>query len=384
MSSSSLETLAAENAALRRAVTLLHDVSRLVHGALELEATCYAVLTGVSAGVGLGFNRAMLFLLKSPRGVLEGAMGVGPADRDEADRVWKALEAGADDLPTLYDTGLRARQASSPLDVLVRRQRVALDGRSLVARALRERRLVHAAQDDDDLGGLFDLSTGLATPLIGADGPVGVLYADNKFTRRPTDAVTEYVLSLVGDQAARAVENARRFEKAAQAARTDALTGLGHHGALMEHLGHTVAEASDSGEPLSLVMLDLDNFKRVNDHLGHLAGDALLVGLSARLRHALRPTEAAYRFGGEEFCVVLPGLPLTAAQGVAERLRRVVADAPFALGGGRTEPITCSLGVAQLTGGMTVPGLVDAADGALLAAKRTGKNRVVSAGSAAA
>jgi diguanylate cyclase (GGDEF)-like protein len=345
---------------------------------LEAE-NCYAVLTGVSAGVGLGFNRAMLFLLKSPRGALEGTMGVGPADRDEADRVWKALEAGADDLSALYDAGLRARQAGSPLDGLVRRQRVALEGRSLVARALRERRLVHASPDDDDLGGVFDLSTGLATPLIGADGPVGVLYADNKFTRRATDPVTAYVLSLVGDQAARAVENARRFEKTARAARTDALTGLGHHGALMEHLTHAVADADASAEPLSLVMLDLDNFKRVNDHLGHLAGDALLVGLSARVRHTLRATETAYRFGGEEFCVVLPGLRLDAAQAVAERLRHVVADEPFALGPGRTEPITCSLGVAQWRPGLSAPGLVDAADGALLEAKRGGKNRVVTA-----
>ncbi|MDX2010539.1 MAG: sensor domain-containing diguanylate cyclase [Myxococcaceae bacterium] len=374
-----LDDLEQENAALRRAVTLLHDVSRLVHGALELEATCYAVLTGVSAGVGLGFNRAMLFLLKSPRGVLEGAMGVGPADRDEADRVWKALEAGADDLSTLYDAGLRARQASSPLDALVRRQRLPLGGGSIVARALRERRLVHAREDDDDSSGLFDLSTGLATPLIGADGPVGVLYADNTFTRQATDAVTQHVLSLVGDQAARAVENARRFEKTARAARTDALTGLGHHGALMEHLAHAVTDADSTGEPLSLVMVDLDNFKRVNDHLGHLAGDALLVGLSARLRHSLRPTETAYRFGGEEFCVVLPGAGLEAANAVAERLRRVVADEPFALSPGRAEPITCSLGVAQWRPPDAVPALVEAADRALLEAKRSGKNRVVSA-----
>lgn len=371
-----LEQLERENAALKHAVTLLHEVSRLVHGALELEATCYAVLTGVTAGVGLGFNRAMLFLKdRAERGVLEGTMAVGPADRDEADRVWKAIEATEHDLPTLHEAGLSARNAHAPIDLQVRRTRVRVDGGSVVARAFRERRLVHAAAGQEDLGGLLDLSTGLAAPLTGTDGVVGVLYADNRFTGVQSDAVIDHVFSLVADQAARAVENARRFEREAHAARTDALTGLGHHGALMEHLAAAVQQAEPGA--LSLVMVDLDDFKRVNDRYGHLAGDALLAGLANRLRSAVRDAESIYRYGGEEFSVVLHGLGADAARTTAERLRRVVADEPFRVSDEQRLAVTCSLGVVAWAAGMGVHEFVDAADQALLTAKRTGKNRVV-------
>lgn len=366
-----------ENAALRHAVQVLHEVSQLVHGALEFESTCYAVLTGVTAGVGLGFNRAMLFLLRDGHVVLEGTMAVGPADREEADRVWKALEQHRHDLPTLHEAGLTARSSKSVLDARVRLHHVHLRGDSIVARALKESRLVRGVAGGDDLDGLLDLETGLAAPLIGSDGPVGVLYADNRFTARQPDAVIEHVLALVGDHFARAVENARRFEREARAARTDALTGLGHHGALMEHLALAVTEANERNRPLSVVMADLDDFKGVNDKFGHLAGDALLAGLSARLRNHLRSTETPYRYGGEEFAVVLPGEDFETARSVAERIRRAIADQPFSLTDGFVVPMTCSLGVAQLKPGMSLHAFIDAADQALLNAKRAGKNRVL-------
>ncbi|MBE2248946.1 MAG: sensor domain-containing diguanylate cyclase [Myxococcus sp.] len=373
----SIDALQRENAALRRAVELLNEVSQLVHGALEFEATCYAVLTGVTAGVGLGFNRAMLFLTGPEHSLLQGTMAVGPADREEADRVWRAIESNPHDLPTLHEAGSTARRSNSVLDARVRAQQVRIGGSSLLARALTERRLARAEPGEDDLDGLLDLDTGLAAPLIGTDGPVGVLYADNRFTARKPDPVIEHVLRLVGDHFARAVENARRFEREARAARTDALTGLGHHGALMEHLGRAVTDAAESRQPLSLVMADLDAFKAVNDRYGHLAGDTLLAGLSARLRNHLRSNETPYRYGGEEFAVVLPGEDLKTARAVAERVRRAVADQPFALTGSLALPVTCSLGVAQYQQGMTVHAFVDAADQALLVAKREGKNRVV-------
>lgn len=371
-----LEQLERENAALRHAVLLLHEVSNLLHGSLEVEAACYAVLTGVSAGVGLGFNRAMLF--QTSRGdpsVLEGTMAVGPADELEADRVWREIEAGNDDLRTLYQAGLIARDAHAAIDRQVREVRVALSGRSLLARAMREDRLVQGQAGDDELEGLLDVATGVAAPLKGH----GVLYADNRFTQRRCSPEIAQVFGLVADHAGRALENARRFEREARAARTDALTGLGHHGALMEQLAPAVRDAHALGRPLSLVMIDLDNFKGVNDRLGHLAGDALLAGLAARLRSHLRAPEQAFRYGGEEFSLVLPGTNELAANTVAERIRGVVADEPFPVADGQSLQVTCSLGVVQLRAKMTVLELVDAADRALLDAKRSGKNRVVTA-----
>jgi diguanylate cyclase (GGDEF)-like protein len=360
-------------------VLLLHEVSNLLHGALEVEAACYAVLTGVTAGVGLGFNRAMLFQTsRVDPAVLEGTMAVGPADEEEADRVWRQIEAGHDDLHTLYQAGLIARDAHAPIDRQVRAVRLRLDGGSLVARAMREGRLVHGEGVEDEHG-LLDLATGVAAPLKGANGMVGVLYADNRFTQRRCSPEVAQVFGLVADHAGRAVENARRFEREARAARTDALTGLGHHGALMERLAVAVEEARASARPLSLVMIDLDNFKGVNDRLGHLAGDALLAGLAARLRTHLRAGELAFRYGGEEFSLVLPGVEAPAANAIAERIRKAVADEAFPVADDQSLRVTCSLGVVRLRPEMSVLELVDAADQALLEAKRTGKNCVVQA-----
>lgn len=378
MTQDRIDHLERENKALRDAVLLLHEVSNLLHGSLEVEAACYAVLTGVTAGVGLGFNRAMLFQTsRSDPSVLEGTMAVGPADEDEKDRVWKQIEAGQHDLRTLYQAGLVARDAHAPIDRQVRAVRLRADGGSLLSRAMREGRLVHGEGSQDSLEGLLDLHTGLAAPLKGADGVVGVLYADNRFTGKRCSPEVAQVFGLVADHAGRAVENARRFEREARAARTDALTGLGHHGALMERLALAVTEARVSGRPLSLVMIDLDNFKGVNDRLGHLAGDALLAGLAERLRAHLRAGELAFRYGGEEFSLVLPGVDAASANAIAERVRRAVADEPFAVADGQSLRVTCSLGVVRLQPEMSVLALVDAADQALLDAKRSGKNRVV-------
>lgn len=372
-----LEALERENAALRHAIVLLHEVSNLLHGSLEVEAACYAVLTGVTAGVGLGFNRAMLFEVdRADPKRLVGMMAVGPADEVEADRVWRAIERGQDSLPALYQSGLAARDAHAPLDRQVRTLR--LDDASILSTALGEGRLVEATEEDDDLDGLLHLSTGVAAPLKGANGMLGVLYADNRFTERKCSAEVAQIFALVADHAGRAVENARRFEREAQAARTDALTGLGHHGALMERLTGAVADARANEQPLSLVMIDLDNFKGVNDHFGHLAGDELLAALAARLKAHARTGSMAFRYGGEEFTLVLPGVDVVTATAIAERVRLAVADEPFIIGGTR-RAVTCSLGVAALSPGMTVHSFVDAADQALFRAKRSGKNRVVEA-----
>ena len=102
--------LEGENESLRAAILLLHRIANLVRTPVELEPTCYALLTGVTAGVGLGLNRAMLLLVdEEDRRRLKGVAAVGPADRQEADRVWRSIEAHAPDLETLHEAGDRLR-----------------------------------------------------------------------------------------------------------------------------------------------------------------------------------------------------------------------------------------------------------------------------------
>lgn len=378
-----------ENVALRRAITLLHRIANLSRESLELRPVCYATLTGVTAGVGLGLNRAMLFLaeplvhegaIERPdaapeRPGLHGVAAVGPIDRAEADRVWKSIEAEDPDLHTLYEAGVRAGDDPDALDHHVRKAWVDLAGDSRVARAFEEQRVV-TSEGDDDLGGLLDPATAIAAPLRGRLGVHGVLYADNLFTGQPVDEITALVFGMVADHTARAIENARRYEDVARAARTDALTGLGHHGALMEALGTAILEAQHTATPLSVAMIDLDDFKAVNDTYGHPLGDKLLMEVAERLRRAAR-IGSVFRYGGEEFAVLLPRAPEDDAVGAAERLRLAVCERPVDVGDERALTVSCSVGVATLAPGQNAAALIDVADQALLRAKAQGKNRVV-------
>jgi diguanylate cyclase (GGDEF)-like protein len=248
-------------------------------------------------------------------------------------------------------------------------------GASRVALALQRLEVVTAG-GDDDLGGLLDPATGVAAPLRGRLGVHGVLYADNRFTGTPIDEVTALVFGMVADHAARAIENARRYEDVARAAKTDALTGLGHHGALVDALTTAVLDAQHASTPLSVAMIDLDGFKAINDTHGHPLGDRLLMEVAERLRCTARQG-SVFRYGGEEFSVLLPGAGMGDALQAAERLRIAVCEHPFELGQGRTLAVTCSLGVATLVPGAGAAELVEAADRALLRAKAEGKNRVV-------
>ncbi len=371
------QRLREENASLHRALHLMHEVGALVNQTLDLRSTLHAVLTGVTAGVGLGMNRALLFMSdERARTELRCVAAVGPQSRDEADLIWKSIEARGLDLAALHGAtehaqagGLGASMGGLRLDV---RQQTP------IGLALRERRLV-TREGADDLSSLLDLKTCLAAPLRTGQRSHGVLYADNLFTGRIPDAATELVFSMIADHAARAIENAQRYERVAHEARTDALTGLGHHGALMQALEHALLQPGRR-ECVGLAMIDIDYFKRVNDTLGHLAGDALLAELAARLRECCRTDEVPYRYGGEEFAVVLHGVSRTDLLYVGERLRRSVCDKLFRVSEGRDLAVTCSVGLAAFPDvpaqARSAQALIQVSDSALLRAKRNGRNRI--------
>jgi diguanylate cyclase (GGDEF)-like protein len=175
-------------------------------------------------------------------------------------------------------------------------------------------------------------------------------------------------LAGVVAHSATALANARLFDRITREARHDNLTGLLGHRALHETL-ELLAEGEEE-ERFSLAIIDIDDFKLVNDTYGHQAGDNALCRVAEALLRNVRDQDAVFRVGGEEFCVIMPGLERADAVVVAERLRIAVAETDFLL------PLRISLGVATYPADATTrDDLLALADAALYAAKRTGKNR---------
>ncbi|MEA2248335.1 MAG: hypothetical protein QOH46_2864 [Solirubrobacteraceae bacterium] len=208
--------------------------------------------------------------------------------------------------------------------------------------------------------------TAIAVPMVWNQELKGALSVGWTTMRRiePGDRRT---LEAIADMATVACHNAETYHNVQQAARTDALTGLLNHGAMQVRVREEIARAQRDDTTLSFVIIDLDDFKRVNDVRGHQAGDELLRQVAGVLQAELRPYDLVARYGGDEFVLLLPGSDEQDARVVAERVRDAVASELVG---------ACSVGVAQWHPPLDADGLLEHADRALLLAKRTGKGRV--------
>jgi diguanylate cyclase (GGDEF)-like protein len=188
------------------------------------------------------------------------------------------------------------------------------------------------------------------------------------------DGIHAHVANLDQLVAQRTAELQSALEENRALTVTDALTGCFNRRHLDARLSEEVLRCRRSGQPLSLIMADIDHFKRVNDTLGHAAGDELLKGIAGVFRGAMRERiDWVARYGGEEFVIVLPDTPIADAYAVAERLRAAVARARFA-NAGQEMRATASFGVTAGAG--DAASLVERADALLYQAKAAGRNRV--------
>lgn len=161
---------------------------------------------------------------------------------------------------------------------------------------------------------------------------------------------------------------------------TDGLTDIGNIKHIREILDKEIPRANRHSRDLSLLMMDIDHFKSVNDTYGHLAGDSVLRDLANLGRARLRPDDVLGRYGGEEFCAILPETDLRGASKIAEDLRARVEEHAFTVEGELIQ-VTISIGIAELKKGMDVDGFFKDADEHLYRAKKSGRNRVCWAGS---
>lgn len=209
-------------------------------------------------------------------------------------------------------------------------------------------------------------------PMLAGDAVVGVLGIDGGTALTPDDRTA---IGAAAALVAIALKNVQLFGETREHSIRDGLSGCFNREHALATLDMELRRAMRSGEPVSIVMFDLDHFKTINDELGHLQGDQLLRALGAQLARVLRNTDVRCRYGGDEFLVVLPGTRLLGAEQVAETLRREIGTLTIAAGE-QVRAVTVSLGVtAAAPDELDVTALIARADEALYQAKRAGRNR---------
>jgi len=172
------------------------------------------------------------------------------------------------------------------------------------------------------------------------------------------------------------LRNALQYERALKIALKDPLTGVSNRASMGVHVNHHISLSQRQGTPLSVLIIDIDRFKSINDRYGHIVGDVVLTAVAARIVNCTRTSDGVFRYGGEEFVVVLPSTGAGGAELLAERIRGEI-EAMLIEGVPQTVRVTASIGVAHFLPGETQLDLLQRADDVLLAAKRDGRNRVV-------
>jgi diguanylate cyclase (GGDEF)-like protein len=211
-----------------------------------------------------------------------------------------------------------------------------------------------------------------AAPLVFGDRLLGVLaaLAHGSTVFLPGDSAA---LSAYAAHAAIALSNARLVARLERQASQDPLTGLANQRAFYRNCAAEFSRAQRAGSEVSIVMLDLDDFKAINDVHGHPYGDQVLLGVADALRASIRGHDTVARMGGEEFAILLPGADVDAAHDIADRARGAIAHVSVA-----HAPVSCSAGVATASPADASPAqLLELADRALYEAKRLGRDRTV-------
>jgi diguanylate cyclase (GGDEF)-like protein len=380
-----LERIESDLERTKNELNILYEISNAMRTTLELEEILYIILTGVTAHSGLGFNRASLFLFNEIEGMIEGEMGIGPETLEEASRIWKQIEEEKMDMDDLISAYKFSREAlESGFNRQVRQMKIPLqeDNESLLAMATLEGMPLHLTKEKIDthknspLIQLLKSEEIVLIPLKAKDKVNGIIVADNFITKKPITKDDLRMLIMLANQAGLAIENSRLYEKTVKQAHMDSLTGLWNQGYFRYLFQAELEKAKANKSTMSLIMLDIDDFKVYNDILGHQPGDKILKEMASVLKNQSRKMDYVCRYGGEEFAIILPQAEKKSAYMIAERLRTEIEKYVFPheeiLPNKR---ITVSLGLATYPeDGSISTELISTADKRLYDAKHKGKN----------
>ncbi len=367
---------------------------------LDLEQILYMILSGITSGDGLGFNRAFLFLDDDTGRNLRVNMALGPVSAADARRIWERIDRDKLTLPELLERYEEYRRESwqqqdlakrlaglvlplGGLEALALPQAFLLVERQaplprVLARCLLNRSpfssnaltLTHEVGDE-----LMTFQHVAIVPLTVAHRLIGAILADNIYDSKPVSDRDLGRLHALGNLAALAIDRARLHAKTVAMAEVDGLTGVYNRRHYEQELQRGLERARRTGQALAIIVFDLDHFKQVNDAYGHLVGDQMLKEVARLLSGNVRQSDKIARYGGEEFVLLLADTGPEAARQVAEKLRQTVKTTPLA--DGRVVGLTLSAGVAVTTGWDSPEQLFERADRALYQAKEQGRDQVV-------
>lgn len=365
-------------------LSILREISAAIQDTYELDKILQIIATSVTAGHGLGFNRSMILLVDDDESRLIGVIGVGPMSAEEGYKTWENITENKYRLVDLIELQEKDTFLDLKLNEYVKRLQIDLNHHQLLSQVLEKGEPVHIQEiditDEDQqlLSTIFSMEEFVAFPLINRGTKVGVLVIDNPVNKKPiTNNEVDSVIPIA-NQAAIAIEQARLYAKVEDMALRDGLTGLMNHRAFQTTLDK-IFPANHQTE-LSFIMIDIDSFKHYNDTNGHLLGNHVLFQVANVIKDSVRNSDYSFRFGGEEFVVLLPNTSIDQASQIAESIRLNVKNTPFP--NGENQPngyLTISLGVASTKQLMikSSSNLIDTADQALYQAKNLGRDRVI-------
>ena len=231
---------------------------------------------------------------------------------------------------------------------------------------------------DDPLLKVFKTSELVIMPLKVKDQVNGLIIADNLYTQKPITDDDLKIFTMLANQAGLAIENSRLYEMIKHKSHTDAITNLWNHGFFQDKLSEEIEKARKTHQAIGLMMIDIDNFKHLNDNFGHQNGDIVLKAIANILRDSSRDGDFVCRYGGEEFSIILTQTDQQQSYAIAERIRQQVANYQFPkFSSDQHLNVTISIGLAisQPDGSKTKEALIAQADKAMYTAKSKGKNR---------
>lgn len=370
---------------VQRELGILYEISNAMRTTLKLDEILYIILTGVTAHTGLGFNRAILFLVNNKESIIEGKMGIGPDSGEDADRIWKHIEHHKMDMDDLISSYQGSPPQESTFNQEIKLLKIPLHDTKggLLALTVLEGMPLHLTKErissyqSDTVIKLLKTDELAVVPLKAKDRVNGIIIADNFITQKPINKNDMRMLIMLANQAGLAIDNSRLYEKTVVRAHSDSLTELWNHGYFRYLLQEELEKAKAIQARLNLIMIDIDDFKIYNDTLGHQAGDKILKELADLLKSHSRKMDSVCRYGGEEFAIIVPESQKNEAYLIAERLRQDIESHSFLheeiL---PNKKLTVSIGLASYPDNASnAAELIFSSDQALYQAKNQGKNK---------